>query len=315
MMTEIESQLANTVLMVRPVRFQQNPQTAESNNFMSDLDASPSDQQDAAVAEFEALRQALLDNGIGVVVFDDTREPHTPDSVFPNNWVSTHADGQAVLYPMEAPNRRTERRRDIIDRLSADYGYDISEVIDLSHFEKNEQFLEGTGSLVLDRWHRVAYACLSSRTSPDVLEEFGRLMGYEVVAFHAVDRDGFPIYHTNVMMSVGEVIAPVCVDAIFDPAERAIVIDQLERSGHDVLRLSFDQLESFAGNMLELRNLAGERVIAMSQCAFQSLSDEQRGLLSANGKLAVADISSIEESAGGSVRCMLAEIHLPRRQS
>ena len=313
MTTRTESQLTNTVLMVRPVRFEQNPFTADSNSFMQDLDASPGEQQAAAAREFESVRSALIDAGVDVIVIDDTSEPHTPDSVFPNNWVTFHADGRVVLYPMEAPNRRTERRREILDRLQRDHGFQVTDVIDLSPHEDAGRFLEGTGSLVLDRIGGVAYACSSSRTDPDVLSEFGRRLGYETVLFAAVDRHGVPIYHTNVMMNVGEIIAPVCAEAIIDPVERADVLERLQASGHEILALSFDQLESFAGNMLELRNSAGERVIAMSQSAYDSLRPDQRDMLLANGRIAVADIRHIEESAGGSVRCMLAEVHLPRR--
>lgn len=313
MMTRTESQLASTVLMIRPVRFEQNPLTAESNSFMQDLDASPSEQQAAAAREFEVLRSELIDAGVEVIVVDDTAEPHTPDSVFPNNWVTFHADGRVVLYPMEAPNRRTERRRDILDRLQQDYGFQITEVLDLSSHESEGRFLEGTGSLVLDRAGGVAYACLSSRTDPDVLREFGERLNYDTVQFAAVDRQGIAIYHTNVMMNVGEILAPVCAEAIIDPVERADVLERLQASGHEILNLSFDQLEAFAGNMLELRNSAGERVIAMSQSAYDSLRPDQREILLANGRVAVADIRHIEQSAGGSVRCMLAEVHLPRR--
>ena len=313
MTTRTESQLASTVLMVRPVRFEQNPLTVESNSFMQDLDASPREQQAAAAREFETLRDVLVDAGIDVIVFEDTPEPHTPDSVFPNNWVSFHADGRVVLYPMEAPNRRTERRRDILDRLQQDHGFEITKVIDLSPHEDRGKFLEGTGSLVLDRAGGIAYACLSSRTDPEVVREFGERLDYDIVQFAAVDRQGIPIYHTNVLMSVGEILAPVCAEAIIDPVERLDVLEHLQASGHEILNLSFDQLEAFAGNMLELRNSAGERVIAMSQSAYDSLRPDQREILRANGRVAVADIRHIEQSAGGSVRCMLAEVHLPRR--
>ena len=233
--------------------------------------------------------------------------------MFPNNWVSFHSDGRVVLYPMEAPNRRTERRHDILDCLRQEHGFDVTEVIDLSPHEDDGRFLEGTGSLVLDRAGGVAYACLSSRTDPEVLRDFGERLGYDIVQFAAVDRQGIPIYHTNVMMNVGEILAPVCAEAIIDPVERVDVLERLQASGHEILNLSFGQLEAFAGNMLELRNSAGERVIAMSQSAYDSLRPEQRDMLLANGRVAVADIRHIEESAGGSVRCMLAEVHLPRR--
>ena len=201
----MESQLASTVLMIRPVRFESNPQTAESNRFQGRSGATVEQQHAAALVEFDSLVEALRDHGIDVIVVDDTIDPHTPDSIFPNNWVSFHGDGRVVLYPMEAENRRTERRMDIIETLDADPDYFVSEVIDLSQHEVDGHFLEGTGSMVLDRINHVAYACLSSRTQLDPLGDFAQRMDYEVVAFDAVDRDGVPIYHTNVLMNIGEI--------------------------------------------------------------------------------------------------------------
>jgi hypothetical protein len=299
-----ESQLASSVLMIRPTRFQSNPQTADSNAFQTE--------PDAALPEFEGLVSALRGAGVDVVVFDDTPEPHTPDSVFPNNWVSFHADGTVVIYPMEAENRRGERRMDIIDRLGTELGFQVREVVDLSHHEANGHFLEGTGSMVLDRVNRVAYACLSSRTHLDVLGDFAQRMDYDVVAFEAVDRDGVPIYHTNVLMNVGERLAVICDGAISRDEQRKAVLERLEATGHEIISLSFDQLLAFAGNMLELRAADGVPVIAMSRRAWNSLSEEQRAVCEANGRIVTAAIDDIEDSAGGSVRCMLAEIHLPK---
>ena len=306
-----ESQLANGVLMIRPRRFASNPETAASNRFQGKTAATADEQQAAALRQFESLATALRENGIDVVTVDDTAEPHTPDSIFPNNWVSFHADGRVVLYPMEAENRRTERRPDIIEHLDDELGYHVSEVVDLSGHEDHGHYLEGTGSMVLDRRNRVAYACLSSRTHLDALGDFAQRMGYDVVAFDAADRDGVPIYHTNVLMNVGEEVAVVCDAAISRDDQRAAVLGRLEATGHQVVRLDFDQLEAFAGNMLELRNNDGERVLAMSQRAYDSLSGQQRSILEANGKIVATAIDGIEDSAGGSVRCMLAEIHLP----
>ena len=312
MMKTRESQLASSVLMIRPKRFQSNPQTAESNAFQSEPDLSPAEQQRAALPEFEELASALRDAGIDVIVFDDTSEPHTPDSVFPNNWVSFHADGTVVLYPMEAENRRGERRPDIVERLDTELGFQVRELLDLSPHEKDGHFLEGTGSMVLDRVNRIAYACLSSRTHLDVLGDFAQRMDYEVVAFEAVDRDGVPIYHTNVLMNVGEKLAVICDLAITRKDQRAAVLERLESTDHEIVRLDFDQLEAFAGNMLELRAADGVPVVAMSRRAWDSLGEEQREKFEANGRIVTASIDDIEDSAGGSVRCMLAEIHLPR---
>ena len=308
----MESQLASTVLMIRPVRFESNPQTAESNRFQGRMDASAEEQQQAARAEFDGLVSALRDGGIEVLVFDDMPEPHTPDSIFPNNWVSFHADGRVVLYPMEAANRRLERRPDIIERLGDDHGFAVSEVVDLSAHENDGQYLEGTGSMVLDRIGHVAYACLSSRTHHGPLGDFAQRLNYEVVSFDAVDRDGIPIYHTNVLMNVGEELAVICDAAIPRDEQRAAVLQRLRDSGREIISLDFDQLDAFAGNMLELRNVNGDRVVAMSQQAFDSLNDEQRRVLQDNGGILNAPIDTIEASAGGSVRCMLAEVHLPR---
>ena len=310
-MPAAESQLASSVLMIRPARFESNPLTAESNVFQGRTRATPGEQQAAALREFDTLVNALRAEGINVVVVEDTPEPHTPDSIFPNNWVSFHADGKVVLYPMEAVNRRTERRADIIERLGDASGFQVTEVIDLSGHENAGHYLEGTGSMVLDRANKIAYACLSSRTQLDPLGDFAQRMAYDVVAFDAVDRNGVPIYHTNVLMNVGETVAVICDEAIARDDQREAVLTRLRETGHDVVRLSYDQLEAFAGNMLELRNQDGDRVLAMSSRAWKSLNAEQRAVLQSNSRIVSAAIDNIEDSAGGSVRCMLAEVHLP----
>lgn len=308
-----ESQLASTVLMVRPAGFESNPLTADSNQFQSEPDASPREQQARALAAFDALVEALRANAINVVVVPDTREPHCPDAVFPNNWLSTHADGRVVMYAMEAENRRGERRTDIADLLVEEHGFHVSEVVDLSFHEAAGEFLEGTGSVVLDRVHRIAYACLSSRTHLEALADFAQRMGYEVVAFEATDRSGQPIYHTNVMMSVGESLAIVCDESIADADQRRAVLESLASTGHDVLHLTIEQVAAFAGNMLELKNTRGERLVAMSRQAWESLDDDQQARLNANGGVVTSPVDDIEFASGGSVRCMLAEIHLPKR--
>lgn len=306
-----ESQLTSTVMMIRPVRFESNPLTAGSNRFQGKVDSDPAAQQAAALREFDALAAVLREAGIDVIVIDDTHEPHTPDAIFPNNWISMHADGRVVLYPMEAENRRTERRTDIVQHLGNQGGRQISELVDLSSHEDSGHYLEGTGSMVLDRVNRVAYACISTRTHLDPLGDFAQRMGYDVVAFEAVDSAGVPIYHTNVLMNVGERIAVICGEAIPREDQREAVLARLRETGHEVLLLSYAQLDAFAGNMLELRNKDGERVLAMSQQAYDSLNEEQHTVLAANGRIVSAAIDNIESSAGGSVRCMLAEVHLP----
>ena len=313
MNTATESQLTSTVLMIRPVRFESNPHTAASNRFQGKSQLAAQEQQDVALKEFDGLAVMLREAGVDVVEVDDTSEPHTPDSIFPNNWVSFHANGNVVLYPMEAENRRVERRMDIIDKLSSEFGFQVAEVVDLTPHEADGCFLEGTGSMVLDRINRVAYACQSSRTQLEPLGEFAQLMDYEVVTFDAVDSDGVAIYHTNVMMNIGEELAVICDEAIAREDQREAVMQSLQESGREVLSLTFNQMEAFAGNMLELRSSNGERLIAMSQQALDSLTDWQVDRLQHNGTILAAAINTIEAAAGGSVRCMLAEIHLPKR--
>lgn len=309
-----EAQSADAVLMIRPVRFQTNPLTAESNHFQAEAPIAPADaSQQRALSEFEGLRSALEEAGVTVHAFDDTPEPHTPDSVFPNNWVTFHADATAVVYPMEAVNRRPERRRDVIEALDRGLGYRVDRVIDLSRYEDAGHYLEGTGSLVLDRAHHRAYACLSSRTHPAPLGEFARRLEYDVMSFEAVDAEGEPIYHTNVMMWVGEGLAAVCAESIPRPEERAALLEALAEGGRTVLDLSLAQVLAFAGNMLELRNAQGERLLVMSEQARRSLTAEQLAAIEGYARIVSAPLEHIEKSAGGSARCMLAAIHLPRR--
>ena len=307
-----ESQLASAVLMIRPVRFASNPLTAASNRFQGRNPDEPAQQQRDAEREFDGLRDALKAAGIDVVTVPDTPEPEKPDAIFPNNWVSFHADGRVVLYPMLAPNRRTERRADIIEALAADHGFLVREVVDLSFHEADGHFLEGTGSLVLDRVYRVAYACLSPRTTLEALGDFAQRLDYDVVAFDAVDSGGTPVYHTNVLMNVGEETAVICAEAITNDDQRTAVLARLRGTGHEVIEITMEQVNAFAGNMLELRAAAGNRIIAMSEQASNSLNDDQRAALERTSTIVSAPIEHIESSAGGSVRCMLAEIHLPR---
>ncbi len=302
---------ASAVLMIRPVRFAGNEQTAASNRFQQ-LDAVSEDVQSRALAEFDALSSALDAAGIDVHVFDDTSEPHTPDSIFPNNWVSFHADGTVVLYPMMAPNRRLERRLDIIEALDMHHGFRIARTVDLSHREAQEKFLEGTGSLVLDRANRIAYACLSPRTDMDVLGEFAQRLDYEIVAFEATDASGTPIYHTNVLMSVGEKFAAVCIECI-EPQRRSAVVNMLSSTGHELVNLTLPQMHGFAGNMLQLRTRSGEHLIAMSQAARNVLDPTQIALLEKHGKIVAVPIPTIERLGGGSVRCMIAEVGLRKK--
>jgi hypothetical protein len=313
-MTFREAQTCSNVLLIRPVGFGPNTQTAETNRFQRGSAAAlPSSPQISARGEFDALVTALEQAGVQVHVFEDTPEPHTPDSIFPNNWVSFHGDGTAVLYPMLAPNRRDERRSDVLEALSVRDGFRVSRVVDLTHHERDNKFLEGTGSLVLDRVNRLAYACVSARTDLDVLGEFAQVLDYDVVSFEALDASGTPIYHTNVVLSVGSRLAVVCGASIREQ-ERAGVLDALIGTGHIVIDVSMEQMQAFACNILELKSTSGNSVLAMSQRAFESFTPDQQDVLRNHIDTIVAvPIPTIEHFGGGSVRCMIAELGLPKK--
>lgn len=305
-----EQQTACTVLMVRPAAFVANDQTASSNHFQTNS-APTADLNRRARTEFDGASAALRDAGVDVVVLHDTPEPAKPDAVFPNNWLSTHADGTVVLYPMLAPNRRPERRHDALEHLRSS-GFCIRDVVDLSRFELTGDYLEGTGSLVLDRVNRIAYACRSPRTTEAVLEEFASRMNYRTVLFDATDERGRRIYHTNVLLSVGRQFAAVCFECM-SAADAERVQHQLRATKHTIIALTLAQLAAFAGNILELATSAGF-CVAMSSTAKRALTAGQRSLLEElSGPIVAADIPTIERHGGGSMRCMLAEIHLPRK--
>ena len=302
--TESTSQTTDTVFMVSPVAFDFNEETAVNNAFQDEDDVS--DTAKVARQESDAYVKLLEENGINVVAVEDTKEPHTPDSVFPNNWFSTHDDGTLVLYPMFAENRRLERKPAALDAIKANF--EVKRTVDLTHYEEEGMFLEGTGSMVLDRVNKIAYACESPRTNKTVFEDFCNQLGYSPVLFKAVDADGMEIYHTNVMMHVGSEIAVVCLESIEDPAQRAKVRESLEGTGKTIVEISFDQMNHFAGNMLELRNKDGEPCLIMSHTAYESLSDEQIDFLESKMTLITPDLECIEQNGGGSARCMIAEI-------
>jgi hypothetical protein len=305
---------AGAVLMIRPAAFSRNEVTRPTNRFQSgEDDVAPDRTQAVALLEFDACVAALRSRGIDVQVFPGRQTTPLPDEVFPNNWISTHPDGTAVLYPMLAWNRRQERRRDILEQLQKQAeGFRIDRLVDLSPLEDRNCFLEGTGSLVLDHGNRLAYACLSPRTHIDALKEFVRQADYDVVHFTANDGNGHAIYHTNVMFAIGERFAFICADAIPAAEERLRVLTRLERSGREVIQFSIEQLRSFVGNLIQLR--AGERrFIALSRQARAALDDTQVEALSRHGELIVLDVRTIEVNGGGSVRCMLAELLLPRK--
>ncbi|WP_184549716.1 citrulline utilization hydrolase CtlX [Mucilaginibacter sp. FT3.2] len=302
------NQSTSNILMIRPVSFGFNEQTAASNAFQN-RDADQQAVQDKALAEFDHFVKTLEHHGVSVTVVNDTPLPHTPDSIFPNNWVSFHSDGTIFLYPMQAENRRLERREDIITDLEDKFK--VGHIIDLSRFEADHRFLEGTGSMVLDRANKIAYACLSPRTDKEVLDLFCEQAGYTAISFEATDEHSKAIYHTNVLMCVGSKFAVICADSIPNPHERIVVLESLKSTQKEVVEISFEQMNQFAGNMLEVKNKTGETLIVMSKNAFSSLTEEQKLSLEKYGKLVYADINTIETNGGGSARCMMAEIHLP----
>ncbi len=314
MSANAEPQTAASVLLVRPASFGANPLTAASNSFQAQgIAALEARERAQAASEFSLLGAALADSGVEVCLADDTPDPVKPDAVFPNNWVSFHADGTVVLYPMLASNRRTERRMDILEALAQRHRFRIARTVDLSAHERDGVFLEGTGSLVLDRVHRNAFACLSPRTHVEALGDFAQQLDYEIVAFGASDAAGAPIYHTNVVMCVGTRFAVICAEAIDDAARRAAVLRILEDTGHEIVTISRAQMGAFAGNLLELRSSTGRPLIVMSQAASDSLEAHQAQRLAVHGQIIRVAIPTIERYGGGSVRCMIAEVHLPKR--
>jgi hypothetical protein len=309
------NQTTDTVLMIRPCGFQTNSETAASNAFQANETMLPEEAHSAALREFDELVDALRIAGINVLVFDDTPEPRKPDAIFPNNWISTHADGTVVLYTMQAENRQPEVRRDIVEALQEQYGYAVNRLIDLSEHAERGQALEGTGSLVLDRVNRVAYACLSPRTDGDLLRTWANdLLNYDVLAFNATDDNGRPIYHTNVMMSVGDRFAVICLESIDDPGQRARLEERLARTGHEIVPISRDQMCAFAGNMLQLHSAEGESVLVMSDQARDALDEAQIQRLETYAHIIDSPVGTIEDCSGGGIRCMVAEVFLPRRQ-
>lgn len=311
-------QCASAVLMIRPARFDYNPQTAATNSMQRRLPpaaAGAPSANERARREFQELVRALESEGLSLCVVDDTPDPPKPDAVFPNNWVSFHADGTVVLYPMHAENRRAERRREVIDAVQEHCGFRMTRLLDLTPHEQHGRCLEGTGSLVLDRANRVAYASLSPRTHPAVVEEWARALGYEPVMFQALDRQGAPIYHTNVLLFIGERAVVVGAPAIV-PADRERVLARLAASGREIIQIDHVGIEQFAGNMLELASwdeaLGDCRVLVMSASARRALSPDAYARLSAcTDTILPVPVPTIETLSGGSVRCMLAEIFLP----
>ena len=311
----MRQQCVDAVLMVRPKAFGYNPDTAATNTFQKDDGAAPDEVQALASEEFAQLARALAGEGVAVCVAEDSASPEKPDAIFPNNWLSFHADGTLVLYPLQGANRRAERRQEVIDAAVKTLDFTVTHLIDLTHHEGEGRFLEGTGSLVLDHVQRVAYACASPRTHPELVAEWARELGYEPLVFEATNRAGVPLYHTNVLMCIGERFVVIASEAI---ARRDLerVLKSLHASGRDVIEIGRAELERFAGNMLELGTwdeaLGDSRVLVMSESARRALKPETYARLSGSTDTVLAvPVPTIERQGGGSVRCMLAEVFRP----
>lgn len=305
-------QITDTVLMIEPVNFTFNAQTAANNYFQTEQKNAHT--QLAALQEFQNFVTKLRSKGINVVTVKDTPEPHTPDSIFPNNWISFHRDGRVVMYPMFAPNRRTERRSDILEVLRNE-GFNISEVKDYSAYEGEEKFLEGTGSMIFDHGHRIAYGSVSLRLDEKLFRKFCAEFDFTPVVFHSyqtVGTERLPIYHTNVMMCVADRFVVICLDCIDDEREREKVREVIKSTDKEVIEISEEQLHNFAGNMLQVRNAEGTPFLIMSQTAYDSLEPAQIEAIEKYCEIISADLNTIETNGGGSARCMLAEVFLPK---
>ena len=310
----MNSQITDSVFMVRPVQFYRNEQTAVNNFFQQETgDLNKVEIQQKALEEFDHFVNQLRLHKVYVEIFEDTTSSKTPDSIFPNNWLSMHDDGLIMTYPMFAENRRKERRSEIIDHLKNVFFVD--HIYSFADWEREGKFLEGTGSLILDRPNKIAYAALSERTNEDVLNEFCHLTDYTAITFQAmqtVEGKRLPIYHTNVMMSVGETFAVVCLDCIDDLDDRSKVEFNLRRTNKDIISIDEDQVNNFAGNILMVRNSNGQPIIVMSETAKNAFSSKQLLSLEKHGCILSSPIPTIERFGGGGVRCMMAEIFLPK---
>lgn len=309
-------QLTSTIMMVRPIKFRFNEETAVNNYYQKEQSGFNAEEiQNRALQEFDDFVEKLRGHGVNVRVVDDTLDPSTPDSIFPNNWVSFHQDGHVGIFPMYAENRRLERREYIIEGLIQD-GFRIDTIEDFTDFEEQNKFLEGTGSMVLDRENKVAYAAISERTNPDVINEFALKFQYKPVLFTALqtfEGQRMPIYHTNVMMAMGDQFAIICLDSIDDLDERHAVIHALEDTDKEVIDITEEQKEQFAGNMLQVADKKGNKYMVMSSAAYGSLTDDQKErILAYNNDIIHSSLNTIETLGGGSARCMMAEVFLPR---
>lgn len=299
--------------MIEPIAFGYNAETAKNNYFQ--VEQTGSDIQSKALAEFNTFVGKLREKGINVITIKDTLDPHTPDSIFPNNWVSFHKDGKVVLYPMFASNRRVERREDIIESIK-DQGFEVAEIDDWSFSETQGHFLEGTGSMIFDHDNKIAYGSVSLRLDEKLFREFCTKYGFTPVVFHSfqtVGTERLPIYHTNVMMCVADKFVVICLDCIDDELERGKVLEVIKGSGKEIIEISEEQMQQFAGNMLQVQNKEGKKFLVMSQTAYHSLTPEQVAAIEKYCEIIYSDLNTIEVNGGGSARCMLAEVFLPKK--
>lgn len=302
-------QTTSTILLIKPAHFTFNLQTAASNSFQQSVLKTETEIMQEVLLEFENFATTLTHKGIDVIVENDTEKPIKPDAIFPNNWISFHSDGTIVLYPMFAKNRRLERRMEIVERIKQQFHF--SKIIDLSHYEKEGKFLEGTGSIVFDHVNSTAYACLSPRTNKELFEQYCKMIQYKPIYFYALDHSGKEIYHTNVMMCIAEKFAVVCLDSISNNEEKKQVADNLTASGHELIPISLQQMNQFAGNMLSLNTSSMQPILIMSQSAYNSLTNEQILVIEQHTEIIPMQINTIETIGGGSARCMIAEIFKP----
>jgi hypothetical protein len=296
------------LLMIKPVHFGFNDQTAVNNVFQKKIDGNI---QQKALQEFNDLVTVLRKNKVDVMVIEDTAEPPTPDSLFPNNWISFHDDGRIFLYPMFAPNRRQERKVHVINTIKNKFM--VSAVVDLGNYELQDLFLEGTGSMVFDRENKIAYACISPRTNEQLLNEFCRLTNFSPVTFRSTDSTGVDIYHTNVMMCMADTYAVICLESVPDDEEKKKIVTALQKTNKEIIDISLQQLSSFAGNMLQVRNVDSELLLVMSTQAFESLTPSQINTLEKYNHIIHSSLNTIETVGGGSARCMMAEVFLEKK--
>lgn len=306
-------QTTDTVLMIEPIAFGFNEETAKNNYFQ--IEQKGFDIQFKALTEFKAFVEKLRSKGINVITIKDTLDPHTPDSIFPNNWVSFHKNGKVVMYPMFATNRRVERREDIIETIK-EQGFEVTEIDDWSFPEMQGHFLEGTGSMIFDHDNKLAYGSVSLRLDENLFREFCEKYGFTPVVFHSfqtVGEERLPIYHTNVMMCVADKFVVICLDCIDNELERNKVIETIKNSGKEIIEISEAQMQQFAGNMLQVQNKEVEKFLVMSETAYKSLNTEQVSAIEKYCEIIYSDLNTIEVNGGGSARCMLAEVFLPKK--